>query len=90
MRPNECGAIILFDRKWDGAPVTNTIPIGEKIPDETFAWLMAYTRKVQVPLIWSENVVENGRYVRTKKTGFGPPSFILSVKNSSKKKVIFM
>ena len=86
MKPNECGAIILFDRKWAGAPVITAVPVGERIPDDTLAWLMAFTRKKQIPLIWSENVLKNGRYIRTKRSGFGPPAFILSVKNARQNK----
>ena len=86
MRPNECGAIIVFDRKWARAQVTYAMPTGERIPDETLAWLMAYSRKTKIPLIWSENIVENGRYIHTKRAGYGPPSFILSVQNTPKDK----
>lgn len=90
MRPNECGAIILFHKKWAGKPVIFAIPVGERIPDATFAWLMAYSGKQRIPLIWSENLVENGRFIRTKRTGYGPPEFVLSVKNARKNKDISM
>jgi hypothetical protein len=90
MKPNVCGAIILFDRKWAGMPVTFAIPVGERIPDDTLAWLTAYSREKQIPLIWSENLLENGKFIKTKRTGYGPPGFIMSVRNARKNKGVSM
>lgn len=80
MKPSECGAIVLLDKIWNGQKIIRAIPVGEKIPDETLEWLMAYSRETHIPLAFSEHVFVNGVLKHKKRLGYGPPSFIEAVK----------
>ena len=82
MRPDLSGAIVRFERKWRGNQTITAIPVGAKIPQETLDWLMAYAREQQIPLIFLENFVKEGRFSGWKKTGYGPPAFVEEVKTS--------
>lgn len=81
MRPDECGAIVMLDRRWNGRKVIIATPCGKTIPKETLDWLMAYARELRMPLLMGENLMKDGKFVGKKKTGYGPPSFIDEVKN---------
>jgi len=80
MRPSESGAIVNFDRVWNGRKVIRAVPTGEKIPAETLAWLMALSRQQNLPLLFSEHLFKDGRFIGKKRIGYGPPSFIEAVK----------
>jgi len=82
MRPDLCGAIILFNRKWNRWNVVKAIPTGEKIPDETMSWLMNYVKETRTPLIFQIHLVKNGRFIGMKMMGAGPPAFIEDVRNA--------
>jgi hypothetical protein len=80
MKPTENDTIILFGRKWHDRDVVTAMPTKKTIPKDTLEWLMAYTRTHLVPLLYYENIFENGKAVARKRFGFGPPSFIHAVK----------
>jgi len=75
MKPSECGAIVRF-RKWRDGHIIRATPTGATIPGETLDWLMAFAREYSLPLVFSEHLVEDGKFVGLKKTGYGPPPFI--------------
>ena len=79
MRPDQCGAIVLLDRKWNGRRVIKGIPTGKSIPEKTLNWLKAYTRESSVPLIFGERLYEDGKYLGIKRIGYGPPDFLRAV-----------
>ena len=81
MKPVECGAIILFDRKYQGNKIISAVPVGSSIPADTLEWLMAFAREHTVPLVYSENSFENGKLIKKKTVGYGPPAFVEAVKN---------
>ena len=81
MRPNECGAIVGLDTKWKGKRLVMATPTGEKIPQPTLDWLMAYSREHSIPLLLKENLLKDGRYIGYKKIGYGPPWFIHAVEH---------
>jgi len=89
MSPVECGAIILFDRKWQGSTCICALPTGTTVPADTLEWLMAYSRERLLPLIFTENIFENGQYVSRKLIGYGPPPFVEAVKNAVTAEDIF-
>jgi hypothetical protein len=78
MKPNECGAIVVFV-EWKRQDVISAIPIGQKIPADTLDWLMTFAREESIPLMFSERLMSDGKYVGIKRTGYGPPSFIHTV-----------
>ena len=80
MKPVECGALVLFDEKWHGRKIISAIPTGKSIPSDTLEWLKAYSREHSLPLLFYERVLENRKFVATKRFGYGPPSFIHAVK----------
>lgn len=82
MRPDQCGAIIMLDRKWNGWNIIKAVPTGEAIPDETMEWLKAYARKNNIPLLFQYNLVKDGRYYGQKYMGYGPPAFLKHVEAS--------
>lgn len=90
MNPVESGAIILFDRRWHGMPCVFALPTGSSVPRDTLEWLMSYSRKNNIPLIFMENTFENGKFIEKKETGYGPPVFIQAVRNAIKTEDVFM
>ena len=90
MSPVNCGAIVLFNRKWRGYSVVYALPTGPKIPQETLDWLMNYTRETKIPLQWVENTFKNGVYTGQRYRGYGPPAFINEIKNGVNNDDIFM
>jgi hypothetical protein len=81
MRPNECGAIVMLDKKWKGKPIIMATPVGEKIPQSTLDWLMEYARQNATPLLLRENLMAGGKFTGYKRMGYGPPWFIHAVEN---------
>lgn len=90
MRPSECGAIVMFDRQWHGRKVIRAVPTGEKIPPDTLEWLMALSRRQNTPLVFSEHDFVDGKFVRKRKLGYGPPEFIHAVKTEPGPEDVFM
>ncbi|MFC1719853.1 hypothetical protein ACFL00_01770 [Pseudomonadota bacterium] len=82
MRPDRCGAIVMFDLKWNGWSIVKAVPTGACIPEETMEWLMAYAREHKIPLLFQENLVLNGKYHGVRHRGYGPPAFQEHVKIS--------
>ncbi len=81
MRPNECGAIVLWGKKWNEWNVIRAVPTGERIPEDTLEWLKAYARENNIPLLFIENMFKDGKYYGLSQTGYGPPAFTHAVKN---------
>lgn len=90
MKPSECGAIVLFDRKWHGRKVIRAVPTGKTIPDDTLEWLMALAREQSLPLLYNEHLFENGNYIGKRRLGYGPPSFIHAVETEVEPEDIMM
>jgi len=74
MKPSKCGAIVTLS-KWGGKQVITATPVGQKIPIDTLEWLMAFAREHSLPLMFSEHVFEDGKYLRLIKKCYGPQSF---------------
>lgn len=90
MKPSECGAIVMFGRKWHGREVIRAVPAGEKIPAETLEWLMALARRLKLPLLFSEHQFENGRFKSKRRIGYGPKWFINAVETELDIEDVFM
>ena len=43
---------------------------------------MALAQKIALPLLYWENVREQGKYVRQEQSGYGPPAFVQAVKSA--------
>ena len=80
MRPDQSGAIVMFDRRWKGIKVILAVPTGEELTPETLKWLRKLALKKSVPLIFASHPLTDGKFDKTVKTGFGPPAFATAVK----------
>jgi hypothetical protein len=80
MRPDQCGAIVMLDRKWNGWSIIKAVPTGATIPEETIEWLKAYARDKKIPLLFSANLEKDGNYHGVTNMGYGPPAFVERVK----------
>ena len=89
MKPSKCGAIVLF-REWKGRDVISAVPVGKKIPGDTLEWLMAFAREQSLPLLLKEYLFKNDKFVGTKRTGYGPPSFIHAVETEIRPEDVVM
>jgi hypothetical protein len=79
LQPNRCGAIVMLDRMYQGRQVVMATPTGWVIPAPTLRWLMAFAKRKSIPLVWIENLHENGRYTRFKRSAYGPADFVRAV-----------
>ena len=90
LRPDRCGAIVLFHRPWQGWEVVRAIPVGDEVPPATLQWLMDYARQKQQPLMWFIRTRENGDYGSIKRMGYGPPAFRETVKYAIEPQDLYM
>lgn len=90
MKPTNCGAIIMFDRKWNGLAVVYALPVGEKIPESTLQWLMNHSKKHSIPLIFFENTMKDGKFSVKKQFGFGPQAFVHAISKAINAEDVFM
>jgi hypothetical protein len=77
MKPNNAKVIVLFDQtRWRGMPVDVAVPIGRRIPPRALNWLKDYVRANQRALLYSEQVVKDGKFtVQQAFAAFGPADF---------------
>ena len=85
MRPDQCGAIVMSGRKFQGWEVIIATPTGWVIPPATLERLRQYARQQMTPLIFIENLHQNGVYTHFKRSGFGPLEFVQAITSSSGK-----
>jgi hypothetical protein len=69
--------IVLFDQKrCRGMPVDVAVPVGRRIPPRSLKWLMEFAQSHQRALVYSEQVIEDGKYSNQQQfAAFGPPEF---------------
>nr|VFJ48959.1 MAG: Tetratricopeptide (TPR) repeat [Candidatus Kentron sp. DK] len=77
MRPDRGKVIVLFGKlDWNGQPVDLAVPVGERIPPESQAWLEGFSRKHKRPLVYTEQVIKGGEFQQEQRVfGYGPPEF---------------
>ena len=77
MKPSNAKVIVLFDQmRWRGMPVDVAVPVGRRIPPRALNWLKQYARDHQRGLLYSEQVVEGGKFTNKQAfSAFGPPEF---------------
>jgi len=80
MRPDLSGAIVMTNKKWNRWDIIKAVPTGECIPEETLEWLKEYAVEHKIPLLFLEYEIEDGKLVRTRQLGYGPPDFAHAVK----------
>lgn len=77
MKPNKSKVIVIFNKTdWNGLPVDLAMPVGRKIPSKSLKWLMNFAEENMRPLIYTEQIIENGTFSKQQQmTGYGPPEF---------------
>ena len=77
MKPSNSKVIVIFDKlRWNGLPVDLAVPVGRRIPPRALNWLKQFCEKHQRPLVYTEQIVENGQFQTQQQVlGFGPPAF---------------
>lgn len=77
MKPNNARVIVLFEQShWRDMPVDVAVPVGRRIPPRALGWLMDFAQREHRALIFSEQLVENGKYTTKQAfTAYGPPEF---------------
>ena len=65
MKPDSAKVIVIFNKSsWNGLPVDVAVPVGRRIPGRALNWLQEFARRNGRPLLFSEQVRENGVYTR--------------------------
>ena len=83
LRPDRCGAIVLLGRKFQDWDVIMATPTGWVIPAETLESLMLVSRQQSLPLVWIENLHDNGVYTHFKRSAFGPAAFVRAITSNA-------
>ena len=81
MKPNQARVIVIFNKtQWQGLPVDVAVPVGRRIPPRALQWLKTFAERHGRPLLFSEQVKENGRFTREQLFhAHGPEGFRLHV-----------
>ena len=77
MKPSNAKVIVLFEQAhWRGMPVDVAVPVGRRIPPRALNWLKQFAQTENRALIYSEQIVQDGRYTNQQAfSAFGPPEF---------------
>lgn len=77
MKPSNAKVIVLFEQGiWRNFSIDLAIPVGRKIPQRALNWLTQNAESNTRLLIYSEQIVENGKFTgRQKVHAFGPADF---------------
>ncbi|MGV6827116.1 MAG: hypothetical protein ACWA5Q_09075 [bacterium] len=77
MKPSNAKVMLLFNAtEWQGIPVDLAVPVGKKVPPRALNWLKQFAQENGRPFMYTEQIVENGRYVNQQTVyGFGPLEF---------------
>lgn len=77
MKPNLAKVIVIFNKTtWNGLPVDVAVPVGRRIPPRALQWLKQFAEQHGRPLLFSEQVKEQGRYTREQLfSAHGPAPF---------------
>ena len=77
MKPNNGKVIVIFNKLiWNNRPVDLAVPVGKRIPPRSLEWLKQFSEKNMRPLIYTEQIVESGKFQKKQQVfGYGPPAF---------------
>ena len=77
MKPSDAKVIVIFNKtSWRGMPVDVAVPVGQRIPPRALNWLKDFAVRHGRPLLFSEQVKENGVYQREQLfSAHGPAEF---------------
>ncbi len=77
MKPNSGKVIVIFEKlRWNNYPVDLAVPVGKRIPPRSLEWLKNFSKKNMRPLIFTEQIIENGEFQKQQQVQvYGPPVF---------------
>lgn len=77
MKPENAKVIVVFNKTtWRNLPVDVAVPVGRRIPPRALNWLKEFAASHGRPLLFSEQVKENGEYQQEQLfSAHGPPEF---------------
>jgi hypothetical protein len=77
LKPSNAKVIVLFNQMhWRGMPVDVAVPVGRRIPQRALHWLQQFAQEHRRGLLYSEQIVENGRFSNQQAAhAYGPPEF---------------
>jgi hypothetical protein len=77
MKPDNARVIVLFNKfKWHQVPVDLAVPVGKRIPPRSLAWLKNFSETHLRPLVYTEQIVENGKFQKQQRVlAHGPTAF---------------
>jgi len=82
MRPDRSGVIVLGGRPWRGWDVLQATPVGSEIPPETLERLRVYAQQKDIPLVFFEIEVVDGKFTGGgRQRAYGSEQFSAAVKN---------
>jgi hypothetical protein len=65
MKPDKARVIVILNKtRWNGLTVDVAVPVGRRIPGRALNWLKEFSRRNGRPLLFSEQLRENGAYIR--------------------------
>jgi hypothetical protein len=76
-KPSNAKVVVIFNKlQWQGVPVDLAVPVGKRIPPRALDWLKQFAEQHRRPLIYAEQIMENGRFQK-QQTFFahGPAAF---------------
>jgi hypothetical protein len=77
MKPEQARVIVIFNKTlWRGLPVDVAVPVGRRIPPRALDWLKDFSVRNGRPLLFSEQLKQNGVYQREQLfSAHGPGEF---------------
>jgi hypothetical protein len=77
MKPDNGKVIVIFNKlNINGVTVDLAVPVGKRIPPRSLQWLQKFSEKQMRPLIYTEQIVEAGKFQKQQQLfGYGPPVF---------------
>jgi hypothetical protein len=77
MKPSNSKAVVVLNKfTWRGVPVDLAVPVGKRIPPRALNWLKEFAEKHARPLVYTEQIKENGQFQRQQTIyGYGPAEF---------------
>lgn len=77
LKPSNAKVIVIFNKlQWNGIPVDLAVPVGKRIPPRSLEWLKKFSDNYKRPLIYTEQIVENGEFQKQQQFyAYGPVAF---------------
>jgi hypothetical protein len=77
MQPERAKVLVVFDKfQWRGLSVDLAVPVGRRIPPRALNWLKRFAERQGRPLIFTEQIVVDGRFQREQQVFcHGPAEF---------------